>query len=136
MIGLAPPFALIVVDAAGVEGEIAADGAHVAMGRAGDVGRGLRHHRVVLHHVGMRGDFRQRDGGADLERLRIGLDAAQLGDAVDVDQHRRRHNAAADVHHQVGAAAKQPAAAMRGARRDHLGNGPRPDQLELRQRVH
>ena len=34
MVGGAPPFALIVEDAARVEAEIAADGAHVAMGRA------------------------------------------------------------------------------------------------------
>ena len=48
VIGLAPPFALIVEDAARVEREIAADGSHVAVGRAGDVGGGLRHHRIVL----------------------------------------------------------------------------------------
>ena len=48
MIGFAPPFALIVKNAAGVEREIAADGAHVAVGRPGDVTGRLRHRRIVL----------------------------------------------------------------------------------------
>ena len=48
IVGRAPPFALIVEDAARVEAEIAADRAHVAMGRAGDCGRRLRHDRIVL----------------------------------------------------------------------------------------
>ena len=136
MIGVAPPFALIVENAARIEREIAADRAHVAVGRAGNMRRGLRHDRIMLRHIGMRGDFGQRGRGADLEPMRVGLDAAQLGDAVDVDQHRRGDDAAPDVHHEIGAAADQPAVAMRGARGDQFTKRPRPDQVELRQRVH
>ena len=58
VIGVAPPFALIVEDAARVEAEIAAERAHVAVGRAGDVGGGLRHHRIKLDDVGVLGDLR------------------------------------------------------------------------------
>src|SRR5437763_11634402 len=43
MVGVAPPFALIVEDAACVETQIAADGAHMALGGAGNVGASLRH---------------------------------------------------------------------------------------------
>src|ERR1700686_852753 len=136
MIGVAPPFALIVENAARVEREIAADGAHIAVGRAGDMGRGLRHDRIMLCHIGMRGDLGERGRGADLEHPRLGFDAAQLGDAVDVDQHRRRDDPAPDVDHEIGAAANEPAVAMGGTRCDQLRKRPRPDQVELWQRLH
>ena len=83
---VAPPFALIVKNAAGVEREIAADRPHVAVGRAGDMAGRLRHHRIVLQHTGMRGEFGECDRGTDLESARVRLDGAQLGDAVDVDR--------------------------------------------------
>src|SRR6478672_6747409 len=47
VVGGAPPFALIIEQAAGVEAEIAADRAHVAMGRPGDERGRLRHHRIM-----------------------------------------------------------------------------------------
>ena len=97
VVGGAPPFALIVEDAARVEAEIAADRAHVAMRRPGDGAGRLRHHRIMPHHLRMRGKLGQRDRGADLERVRVGLDGAQLRDVVDVDQRRRRDDAAPDV---------------------------------------
>src|SRR5580700_94304 len=136
VIGIAPPFALIVENAARIKREIAADRAHVAVGRAGDMGRGLRYGRIMLPHVGMRRNLAERGSGADLEPMRIGFDAAQLGDTVDVDQNRRRDDAAPDVHHEIGTAANEPAVAMGGARRDQFRKRPRPDQIELRQRVH
>jgi hypothetical protein len=55
MIGLAPPFALIVKDAARVERDIAADRSHVAMGRPGDLAGRLRYCRIVLQHARMCG---------------------------------------------------------------------------------
>ena len=57
VIGAPPPFALIVEDAARVEAEIAADGAHVAVRGAGDVRGGLRDDGVVLVDRGVLGDF-------------------------------------------------------------------------------
>src|SRR6185437_9975772 len=48
VIGVAPPFALIVENAAGIKAEIAADRAHVALGRPGDERGRLRKHRIVL----------------------------------------------------------------------------------------
>ena len=57
MIGLAPPFALIVKNAARIEREIAAERSHVAVGRAGNVSGCLRYHRVMRRHIGMCRDF-------------------------------------------------------------------------------
>ena len=60
IVGGPPPFALIVEDAARVEADVAADGAHVAMRRPGDGGRRLRHDGIVrenarvLRHLGQR----------------------------------------------------------------------------------
>ena len=72
VVGVAPPFALIVEDAAGVEAEIAADRAHVAVGGAGDVGGRLRQHWIMLYDRRMLGDFAEANRGADLERIRVG----------------------------------------------------------------
>jgi len=107
MIGVAPPFALIVKNAAGVEAEIAANRAHIALGRPGDMRRCLRHRGIVPHHAGMRGDLGQRCCRADRKLARVRRDRAQFFDSVDLDQHRRRDDAAADIHQKVGAAAKQ-----------------------------
>src|SRR5262249_16898469 len=48
VVGGAPPFALVVIDAARIKAEIATDRAHVAMRRPSDDVRGLRHDRVML----------------------------------------------------------------------------------------
>ena len=52
-VGAAPPFALIVEDAARVEAEIAADRAHVAMGGAGDAVRGFSDGGIEVLDGGM-----------------------------------------------------------------------------------
>jgi hypothetical protein len=93
---------------------------------------GLRHHRIVLDHRGMLGELGQRDRRADLDRLCIGLDVAQLSHVMDVDQHRRRDDAAADIHHEIGAAADQAAVGMPSARLDHIGKRRRTDEIEVR----
>ncbi len=67
VIGVAPPFALIVENAAGVETEIAADRAHVAVGRAGDVRGRLRHHRIMRRR---RPDARRARSAAPRRRSR------------------------------------------------------------------
>ena len=136
VVGGAPPFALVIEQAARIEAEIAADRSHVAMGGAGDEGGGLRHHRIVPRHVGMRGEFDELDRGADLERTRVGADRAQLFDVVDVDEHRRGDDAAADIDHEVGAAAEQRACGMVGARADHVVERRRAHERKFRQRVH
>jgi len=59
IVGVAPPFALVIEDAARVEAEIAADRAHVAVGGAGDVRGRLRDHGIMPVDGGMRGDLAQ-----------------------------------------------------------------------------
>src|ERR1700722_10513565 len=136
VVGGAPPFALIVEDAARIETKIAADCAHVAMGRAGDMRGRLSHHRIVAHHVWMRGEFGERDRSADFESAGVGLDGAQFVHAVDIDELGRRDDAAADVDHKVGTAAKQSAFGIRRARRDHLVERARMHECEFRERIH
>ncbi len=120
VIGRTPPFALVVEDAASIEAEIAADRAHVAVRRPGNVRGGLRDDRIVRDDRRMLGEFAERDGRADFDGACVGLDRAQLVDAIDVDQHRRRHDAAPNVDDEIGAAAEQPAAGMRGPCRNHV----------------
>src|SRR5262245_64175443 len=96
VVGGAPPLALVIEQAARVEAQIAADRSHVAMGGPGDEARGLRHHRIVSRHLRMRGKLGELDRGADLERARVGLDRAQLLHVIDVDEHRRGDDPAAD----------------------------------------
>ena len=120
VVGGAPPLALVIEQAARIEAQIAADRSHVAMGGPGDEGGGLRHHRVVPRHVRMRGELGELDRSADLERACVGADRAQLLHVVDVDEHRRGDDAAADIDHEVGAAAEQRACGMVGARADYV----------------
>src|SRR5262249_34669812 len=67
---------------------------------------------------------------------RVRLDCAQLADAGHVDQHRRRHDAAPDVDHEIGAAAEKPRIGMRGARLQRFLDALRAQQVKVRQRVH
>jgi hypothetical protein len=108
IVGVAPPFALIVIDAAGVEAQIAADRAHDAMRRTRDLVCGLRHHGIMRAHLRVLGEFGERHRGADLDPVRIGFDRAQLGDIIHLDQDRRRDDAAPDVDREIGAAAERP----------------------------
>src|SRR5262249_21964879 len=59
IVGVSPPFALIVENAPCVETEIATDGSHIAVCGTGDVRGGLRKDRVVLINSGVLGDFAQ-----------------------------------------------------------------------------
>src|SRR4029079_15632622 len=136
VVGGAPPVAVFIDQTAVIEAWMAAPRAHVAMGRPGDERGRLRHHRIMPDDLRMRGKLAQRDRGADLDRVRIGLDGAQLRDVVDVDQRRRGDDAAPDIDHEIGAAAEQLAAGMIGARLDHLVERARTQQIELRQRIH
>src|SRR5439155_893428 len=131
IVGAAPPFALVVVEAA-----IAAERSHIPMRGSRDEPSGLRHHRIVPHHLFMGGKLGELDRRADLKRARIGPNGAQLLDVVDVDEYRRGNDAAPDIDDQVGAAAQQAALGMARARFDHLIERCRLQQGKLRQRVH
>ena len=91
----------------------------------------LRHHREILHDAGMGGDLGERRRRADLESALICLDVAQLGYAIDIDEDRRRDDTAADVHDEIGAAAKETAFGMGRARSNDLRQGRRRNELEL-----
>src|SRR5438132_13234693 len=136
IVGAAPPFALVVVEAARVEAQIAAERSHIPMRGSRDEPSGLRHHRIVPHHLFMGGKLGELDRRADLKRARIGPNGAQLLDVVDIDEYRRGNDAAPDIDDQVGAAAQQAALGMARARFDHLIERCRPQQRKLRQRVH
>src|SRR5438034_11813580 len=102
------------------------------MGRSRDEASGLRHHRIVPHHLFMGGKLGELDRGADLKRARIGPNRAQLLDVVDVDEYRRGNDAAADIDYQVVAASQQAALGMACARLDHLIELFRSLQSKLR----
>src|SRR5450759_5420033 len=136
VIGGAPPFALIVKDAAGVEAEIAADRAHVALGGAGDVAGGLRQYRIMLDDRRMLGQRGQPHRGADLKCIYISLDGGQLRHLVHVDEHWWGDDAAADIHDQIGAAAERHAARIGGARGQRLVERGRIEHAEIGQGVH
>ena len=136
IVGVAPPFALIVIDAAGVEAEIAADRSHDAMGRTCDLMRGLRDDGIMRAHGRMVGEFGERHRGADLDRVRVGLDRAQLRDLVHLDQHGRRDDAAADIHGEIGAAAERPRVRVRGARFQRFVERGGAEQGECGEGVH
>src|SRR5262249_57711215 len=117
MVGGAPPFALVVEQTAGVETEIAAYRAHVAVGGPGDEGRRLCNNGIMRAHLRMRRKFRERDRGADFKPLRIGLDRAQLADLVDLYEHRRGGDTAPNIDQEISGAAEQPALRRPHARR-------------------
>src|SRR5437763_1466904 len=136
MVGLPPPFALIVKDAARVETQIAADRPHIAMRGAGDDLCGLGQHGIVLGNTGMGGNLGERHRSADLQSLGIRLDEAQLRDHSQVDEHRRRDNTAPDIDDEIGAAADRDAAGMGGPGGERFSETLRTQQRELRQGVH
>ena len=136
VIGIAPPFALIVEDAARVETEIAADRAHVAVSWAGNVRGRLRDDGIVLVDRGVLGDLGETYRRTEFQSLLIGFDRMQLLHAVHVDQHRRRHDAAPDIDDQVGTAAERHAVRVRFPRRDHFIERFRIEHAEFGQGVH
>ena len=87
---------------------------------AGDEACGLRQRWIMLHDGRVFGERGQRDGGADLDCVFVGMNRLQPLDPVHVDQHRRRYDAAPDIDHQIGAAAERLAVGMFRARRDRL----------------
>ena len=113
VVGLAPPFGLVVVDAAGIETDIAADGAHIALGRPGDGPGGLGDRRIKPQDFRVFGDLVEAHRRADDEAVLADLDGLEIGQIVGVDQHRRRLDPAAHVDQQVGAAADHAAFGVR-----------------------
>src|SRR5476651_709252 len=64
------------------------------------------------------------------------MNRGQLLDPVHVDEHRRRHDAAADIDDEIGAAAEWLAPRIGGARGQRLGERRRTEQAEIGQGVH
>ena len=116
-----PPFVvLVVVVAARIQAEIAAERPHGAQVRRGDL-RGACHSAGVAPRGlrASRDDVGERDAGADASaRRRVG-DRAQLGDRREPDERARRLLAALHVRQQVGAAGQQHRLARR--RREQVG---------------
>ena len=136
VIGLAPPFALIVENAARIEREIAADRAHVAVGRAGDMGRGLRHDRIMFRHIGMRGDLGERDAAPISSPC-----ASALMPRSSATPLMSISTGGATMPRRMFTIRSVPPPMSRlsrcdGAGGDQFAKRPRPDQIELRQRVH
>src|SRR5262249_39327199 len=136
VIGAPPPFALIVEDAARVEAQIAADRAHVAVSGPRNVRSRLRENWIVSVDGGVLGNLPPTPRGAELDYLFIHPDRVQLLHAVHVDEHRRRHDAAADVHDQIGAAAKRHACWVCCPRSDDLVERLRIEHAEFWESVH
>src|SRR6185437_59531 len=136
VVGVPPPFTLIVEDAARVEAEIAADRTHVAVSRAGYVCGGLREDGIMLRYSWKPCEFAHSHRRADLERTFIRFDRVQLGHAVHVYQDFRRDDAAADVDNEIGAAAERHAARIAGPRGDRFFDRARADHAKFGQGVH
>ena len=123
MIGGAPPFALIVEDAARIETQVAADRPHVAVGRPGDDGRWMS------RKLGERTDAptSSRSASASTKRSSAtALMSISTGGAND---------AAADIDHEIGAAAERRAAgisarAASACARVRWGYGNRSDSCQ------
>src|SRR6185436_14304204 len=136
IIGVTPPFALVIEDAARIETEIAADRTHVAVGGPGDMRGGLRDHGIMLVDCWVRGDLAQGHRGAELERFFVGMNRVQFRHAIHVDQNRWRDDAAADVDDEIGAAAERHGLRIVGTRRNRLGKRLWINNAKFRQGVH
>src|SRR5262249_14548886 len=136
MVGGTPPFALVVEKTAGVEAEIAAYRAHVAVGGSGDEVRCLRDNGIIRAHLRMHRKLRERDRGADFKLVSIGLARAQLVNLIDLYEHRRGDDTAPNIDHEISAAAEQPALRMPSARGDGLVQSGGANEPELGKRVH
>src|SRR5690606_1497032 len=81
----APPFALVVVDAARVEEQVSADRGDAAMRRTGYRAGGLRDRAVAADEQRMRGERRQAGSRADRHPRARALDGVEARDAAEVD---------------------------------------------------
>src|SRR5690606_19797103 len=113
----APPFALVVVDAARVEEQVSADRGDAAMRRTGYRAGGLRDRAVAADEQRMRGERRQAGSRADRHPRARALDGVEARDAAEVDEHFRPLDAAAQVRYQVGSAGDESRVGIRGEQR-------------------
>jgi hypothetical protein len=135
-VGAAPPFALVVEDAACVEAQVAAEGGHGAVAGAGDAGRGFGKRRQRSRDARIVRERFERHAGADAPAAGVLLDPRELRDRTEVDQRLRRADAASQVRNQVGAAgddARRRQTRQQGA---GFGGGGRPVKSERRQAGH
>src|SRR5689334_9753651 len=136
IIGVPPPLALIVVNTAGIETEIAANGPHIAMSGACDVRCRLREHGIVFVDAGMRGYVAQYHRRTELYRLVVDFYRVQFLHTVHVNEYRRRNDAATDIDHQISAAPERHRPRIACAGGDGFFNGPWTEHLEFGERVH
>src|SRR5688572_22866586 len=132
-VGAAPPFALIVVDEAGIEAQIAAHGRHSTVPRPGyDIG-------LPPHGMTAFGDQRmarkRRDGDCrpDTDSRFRHLDPVQLVDMRQVDQQLGYADAVTHIDEKVGSSVNEPAAPVRLPYRYRVRNTQRLSQIEPRQ---
>ena len=111
----ARPLLAAVVPAARVLAEVAAHRALVAQERRGGEAGGRRHGRVRREQLGA-GELGERRRRADPHAVAVGRDPAEPG-VLQVDEQRRRADAAVDLAREVGAAGEHGGAvAASGAR--------------------
>ncbi len=134
----APVEVLVVIIAARIDADVAADGAHVAQLRRGNRRCGGRESGIAAAHDVVFGDRRERGERAERQAADVVVaDEAQVGDRPQADQHFGREQALLHVRVQVGAARhRQRVGAMLGEQCDGLVGGARGDVGERRQAQH
>ena len=134
----APLVGLVVVVAARVDADVAAERPHVAeLGRRDHAGR-PREGRVAGGDLGVLRDAGERGAGAHHQAVpRASLDSRQLPDPAEADQHPRLHLEALHVRIEVGAAGDHRGlAAVLDEEPDRLGHAPRREVPEGRKPHH
>ena len=126
-----PPFALVVVNAAGIEAQIAAERSQVAVAWRGDGSGSLRQGAIVRPDGSVSRNRCDRDAGADRHSAVAGIDLGKFADTGNINQHIWPADATTNVHEQVCSARDKAALWMRQKRRDRLfeGGGLRETQL-------
>src|SRR3974377_1063543 len=129
----APPVALIVIDAARVEAQIAADRRKCAVTGSGDRVRGLGQSRVMRREALVARNLGDPDHAADDQSRAAVVDAIEFADAGEVDQSIDAANAASQIDQQIGPSRDIAAARMRTPGGDRLVDARGIKQTEMGQ---
>src|SRR6202521_2819656 len=135
-VGAAPPFALVVEHAAGVEAKIAANRRDAAMAGAGDRTRRFSDRRVMAGGAIPDRELRQCHPGAQRERGVGEDDAREFAHRTEVDEHRGTIDSATQPRHQVGSSGEQLCPRLGDEQRRGLGNARRMLEIELGHAFH
>ena len=132
IIGVAPPFALIVIDAAGVEAEIAADRAHR---RDASVPRSDARPAPQPDNACSTSGWRDSSASVTEAPTSMPFASALIARSsatlfISISD-LRRDDAAADIDREIGAAAERPAVGMLGACLQRLVERLRAEQVEF-----